>query len=247
MRRKNEFAFSEFSTNPDGTKRPNDWTPPLHKIDTDDIELLWLYWERAEIEFREIDYKLKNMLPDTRDEAKEYVAETDDGTDEEKRILTHLYMMQRQQCISDYYEFKEYLQGVRGKIQIAQRGKGAPDLPEFTDYEYDAYYLPKPTTATQPEQTKTEATKNHAKNEQNQTNDIPPVLHWLVTEKAQILNRIFPKLTAYKISKLHHHALKEKESSLKRSIEKVKKGDYVVLGMDYVKAEQELRKYLEIK
>jgi len=143
-----EYAFCEFYVNEDGTKRPNEWTPPLHKISTNDIELLWLYWERAEIEYNSIKYNLDSVLPDTSDEAKKHVSKQVNLTDEDKRIEAHSLMMSRQSAIDAYYAYKEYLQGIRGKIQIAQRGKEAPDLPDFTDYEYDAYYLPKPPTTT---------------------------------------------------------------------------------------------------
>jgi len=152
-----EFAFCEFFVNEDGTKRPNEWTPPLHKISTNDIELLWLYWERAEIEYNSIKYNLDNVFPDTSIEAKEHYSRKVNLTDENKRIESNYIMVSRQTAIDAYYAYKEYLQGIRGKIQIAQRGKGAPDLPDFTDYEYDAYYLPKPTTATQTEAIQPEA------------------------------------------------------------------------------------------
>lgn len=139
-----EYAFCEYFENRDGTKRKNEFTPALHTITSDiGIEVLWLYWERAMIKYEEVKYQLDNNSPENIEEAKLHFSKFDYLDEKEQRYYVSGAMYNRQTAISAYYSCKEYLEGLRLKIQIATHGSNTPLLPTFGSYEHDERYFPK--------------------------------------------------------------------------------------------------------
>jgi len=136
--------------------------PKIHKIpnETDEATLRQYYRDSLR-QISEIKEYLDEISPDTRDEAlgeigRYFRLKECALTKDVENQLADEYMFCRATAISCYETMYEYMKDLA--ILIETKEGRPPLLPDFKDYEYDAYYLPKPTTATQTEAPNTDAT-----------------------------------------------------------------------------------------
>lgn len=156
--------------------------PLIQNIQTDDLGVLWEYWNTALTYWTEFTAKNDGVSLVDIQRYQRYF--------EGLKLLINTAFTNRTNQIQSMIDVeKSFLKGRSGVFRLPV--KIEPIIPEYYGQYSDHETT---TTATQPEQTKTEATGNEVKT-------IPDVIHWSGHDKARFLSKVFPETEPIQLAK----------------------------------------------